>query len=159
MIYMGADMSTTSSGVGIFDDKILIHYECIKPKTKDWQERVGIMFTEIDRILQEWNVEYAYVEDVPLKDGRPTLFKLSAVRGAFISACYKNSVPYCVRKINEWRKDCDFYGDGIKGLQRKEMKKKAIDEVKKIFDIDVNDDIAEGCLIGFRSRYPKRKEG
>lgn len=155
MIYMGADLSTTSSGIGIFDDEKLIHYECIKPKSKDWQERVGILFTELDRIFKEYPIEMVYVEEIPMKDGKPTLLKLSAIRGAFISACYVNNIPFLARKVNEWRQDCDFYGDGVKGLKREEMKKKAILEAKNLFNIDVNDDIAEGCLIGFRSKYPK----
>jgi len=157
MIYMGVDLSTTSSGIGIFDDDKLIHYECIKPKSKNWEERVGVMFVELDRILKSYPIEHIFVEEIPMKDGKPTLIKLSAIRGAFISACYINNIPFTPRKVNEWRQDCGFYGDGVKGLKREEMKKKAIEEVKNLFDIDVNDDIAESCLIAYRTRYPKEE--
>lgn len=158
MYYIGIDGSTTSTGIGVFNDNQLIYYENIKPKSKDWCERVGLLGKRMNEILVEYpQIEEAYIEDIPLKDGKPTLLKLGSVRGAIATVCELNNVKLIARKVNEWRKDANFF-DGTKiGMTRDEMKHKAILEVKTLFNIDVNDDVAEGCLIGYYSKYPKYK--
>lgn len=159
MIYIGIDCSTTASGIGIFEDKKLIHYECIKPKSKDWEERIGLLSIRFNELLLEYkDIELAYVEDVPLKNGKHTLKKLSCVRGAIKAVLSLHNIPLIPRQVNEWRQDAGFYDGTTKGLTREEMKKKAILEVKRLFDIDVNDDISEGILVAYRSRYPVDKK-
>lgn len=161
MIYMGIDGSTTSSGIGILDDKQLLHYLCIKPKSKDWEERIGILFIQLDQLLKTWKPEYVIAEDVPLKDGKPTIKKLSAVRGAMISACAYNNIPFRTLPLSGedgWRQKAGFFDGTKEGMTREAMKAKAIKEVKCLFDIDVNDDIAEGILIAYRDKYPVKKE-
>lgn len=158
MIYMGLDCSTTSSGVSIFNDEELIYYDNIKPKSKDWEERVGILSVSLNKILSEFtNIEMAFIEDVPLKNGKHTLKKLSCVRGAIKATLALNGVPLTPRQVNEWRQDAGFYDGTTKGMTREEMKKKAISEVENIFGIKVNDDIAEGILVAYRTKYPKQK--
>ena len=158
MYYIGIDGSTTSTGIGILNDKQLVYYENIKPKSKDWCERVGILGKRINEIFQKYpQIEEAYIEDVPLKDGKPTILKLGSVRGAIATACEINNIKLISRKVNEWRQDANFFDGTRDGMTRDEMKRKAIEEVKILFGIDVNDDIAEGCLIGYYSKYPKIK--
>lgn len=156
MIYIGLDLSTTSTGLGILDDEKLIHYECIKPKStmKDWQDRLFIISRRLNELFKEYDIEEAYVEDVPLKDGKPTIMKLSCVRGCAISSCALYNTILIPRKVSDWRQDAGFFDGTQKGMTRDEMKKKAIEEVKRIFGIDVNDDIAESSLIAYRSIYP-----
>ena len=163
MIYIGADLSTTSSGIGIFDDEKLIHYECISPKlnkntpfvgnTEDWEIRIYLMSQRLNEIFNEYNIEEAYCEDIPLKDGKPTIKKLGAIRGAFLSICAIHGTKINPRQVSDWRQDAGFFDGTQKGMTRDEMKKKAIEEVKRLFNIVVNDDIADSALIGYRSRY------
>ena len=155
MIYCGIDGSTTSTGIGVFDDETLLFYDCIRPKSKDWQVRLGMLTNELDKIFSDYPIEVAYVEDVPLKDGKLTIKKLSAVRGVFIALCALHNIKIDAESVSSWRNNADFYGGTKDDLKRDKMKKKAIEEVKSLFDIDVNDDIAEGILIGYRTRYPK----
>lgn len=159
MYYIGIDGSTTSTGIGIFKDKNLLYYENIKPKSKDWCERVGMLGKRLNEIFNEYpQIEKCYIEDVPLKDGKPTILKLGAVRGAVATVCEMNNVTLISRQVNEWRQDAGFFDGTKKGMTRDEMKKKAILEVKNLFNIDVNDDIAEGILIGYRSEYPNKNK-
>lgn len=157
MYYIGIDGSTTSTGIGVFNDKHLVYYENIKPKSKDWCERVSLLGKRLNEILKDYpQIEEAYVEDIPLKDGKLTILKLGSVRGAIATICELNNVKLFARKVNEWRQDAGFF-DGTKdGMRRKTMKKKAVLESKRLFNIEVNDDVAEGCLIGYYSKYPNK---
>lgn len=159
MVYIGIDGSTTSYGVGVLKDKQLIHYECIKPKSKDWEERVRKIAIRLNEILHEYpDIECAFMEDIPLKDGKITIKKLGCVRGATDAILALNDIPINPQSVSDWRRNALFY-DGTKaGLQRDAMKQKAVDEVKNLFDIDVNDDIAEAILVGYRTLYPKEKK-
>ena len=160
MIYMGIDASTTHVGIGIFNEKKLIHYECIEPKDKEWETRIGKISIRLNEIFNEFNnIEIVYIEDLVMKDGKPTLAKLACVRGAIKSICALHNIELNPQKINEWRKHADFYDGTTKGLKREEMKEKAIIEVKNLFNIDVNDDVAEGILVGYRTVYPKSHKG
>ena len=168
MIYMGCDLSTTSSGIAIFDDEKLIHYECITPKinkktqyvgqTEDWETRTYLIAQRLDKIFDEYEIEEAYCEDIPLKDGKPTIKKLGVVRGVLLSICATHGTKINPRQVSDWRQDANFFDGTQKGMTRLEMKKKAIEEVKRIFDIVVNDDAAEAILIAYRSKYPKPKK-
>lgn len=154
MIYMGIDGSTTSTGIGVFDDKKLIYWTCIKPKSKNWQERLSILSCELDKIFNDYPIEVCYIEDVPLKDGKPTIKKLSAVRGVVIAICSLHNVELISEGVSDWRKNAGFFDGTKSGMKRDIMKQKAIEEVDRLFGIEVNDDIAEGILIAYRTRYP-----
>lgn len=157
MKYCGIDPSTSSTGISILNNKNLILYECIKPKSKNWRERIEIQAREIDRILSNNKVDCVIIEDVPLKDGKPTLVKLGAVHGSILSICSLHNIPVIVLKVNEWRQMAGFFDGNRENETRDAMKQKAIKEVKEIFDIEVNDDIAESILIGYRYNYPVEK--
>lgn len=164
MIYLGADLSTTSSGISVFDDERLIHYECLAPKinkktpnigkTEDWEVRTYFIAQRLNEIFNEYNIEEAYCEDIPLKDGKPTIKKLGVVRGTFLAVCATHCVNINPRQVSDWRQDAGFFDGTQKGMTRDEMKKKAIEEVERLFNIVVNDDIAESALIAYRTRYP-----
>ena len=158
MRYCGIDASTTSTGLGVFEDDRLIYYECIKPKSKDWQERLKEMSKRLYDILNEWKPKTIYMEDVPLKDGKPTLVKLSNVQGIVRGLCALFDVELNLLKVNEWRQNAGFYTGNKADMERSVLKEKAKQEVKDLFGLEVNDDIAEGILVGFRTVYPKEKK-
>ena len=158
MIYCGIDGSTTSTGISIFNDKELIFYDCIKPKSKDWQMRLKILANQLNDIFSQYNIDRLYIEDVPLKDGKLTIKKLSAVRGVVLALCGLYGIDIDAESVSDWRKNADFYDGTKEGTKRDAMKQKAIKEVKEVFGIDVNDDIAEAILVAYRTRYPKEKK-
>lgn len=154
MIYMGIDGSTTSTGVAVFNNHNLIFYECIAPKAHDWEQRLSEMTSRLNSIVGEFHPSYIVMEDVPLKKGMQTIKKLSAVRGVVIALCALNKIRLEIDTVSAWRKNAGFFDGTREGLKRDSMKQKAIDEVKRVFDIDVNDDIAEAILIAYRNKYP-----
>lgn len=157
MIYCGIDLSTTSTGLSILNEEKLIYYECIKPDKKlEWEERIGVIFERLNNIFSEYPIEKIYIEEIPLKDGKPTLVKLAAVRGAFIACAYLHNIPFQSVLPVVWRHECGFCDGTQNGLKRKIMKEKAIQKVKNMYDIDVNDDIAESILIGYSQHMNNR---
>lgn len=168
MIYVGADLSTTSSGIGIFNDEELLYHNCLAPKitkktpkigeTEPWETRIYLMAQMLNEIFDKYNIEEAYCEDIPLKDGKPTIKKLGVIRGTFLSCCAIHGVKINPRQVSEWRQDAGFFDGTREGMTRDEMKAKAVEEVKELFNLSLNDDEAEGILIGYRSRYPKQNK-
>ena len=152
---MGIDGSTTSTGISVFDDEKLLYYDCIKPRSKDWQERLVVLTNEIHKVFRMYKINMVYMEDVPLKDGKITIKKLSAVRGVIFALCALEGIEFNAISVSDWRNNAGFYGNGKENLKRDKMKERAIEEVKELFDIDVNDDIAESILIAYRTRYQK----
>lgn len=167
MIYLGADPSTSSFGIGIFDDEKLIHYEAIAPKinkktpyigkTEDWEVRCYLISKRLIEIFKEYDIEEVYCEDIPLKDGKPTIKKLGVIRGCLLSACAMYNTTINPDGVCDWRQNAGFFDGTTSGLKRDAMKRKAVEEVNRLFGIDVCDDIAEAILIAYRSRYPVPK--
>ncbi len=160
-MYMGIDASTTHVGIGILEGKNLVHYECITPKDKNWENRVGMIAIRLNEIFNEYYIdEEIYIEDLVLKDGKPTLAKLSCVRGAIKAVASLHNISLNADSVSDWRKNAGFYDGTKEGMKRDIMKKKAINRVNELFGIDVNDDTAEGILIAYYHKYPNnRKRG
>lgn len=154
MRYCGIDGSTTSTGIAIFDDEELIFYDCIAPKHKDCDTRIKEIACRLNDIFDHYRPSQVFVEDIPLKDGKPTIKKLSTIRGVILCICELYESLLTFDSVAQWRKNAGFFGGSKEDLKRDIMKKKAIAEVEKLFNIDVNDDIAEAILIGYRSMYP-----
>ena len=53
MIIIGIDASTTSSGWSVFQDKRLIAHGCVKPKSKDWRDRIMEESVFFMKLIQE----------------------------------------------------------------------------------------------------------
>lgn len=158
-MYCGIDASTTNVGIGILEGKELIHYECISPKDKNWENRVGIISIRLNELFNEYKIdEEIFIEDLVLKDGKPTLAKLACVRGAIKAISSLHNIKLNPDNVFDWRKNAGFYDGTKEGTKRNAMKKKAIERVKELFGIDVNDDTAEGILIAYYHKYPMTKK-
>lgn len=166
MIRMGIDASTSSTGWSIFDCNKLIAYGLIKPKGNNWQERVIDEWGKFCNVIDIYHPVEIIAEDVPLKDGKPTILKLGAVQGMILSlaAKYKIKVHYLLP--SDWRKELDLYDGTREGTYREVLKKKAINIANKLFNIDLmwvkpksklnQDDIAEAILICYSQVKPKK---
>ena len=72
MIIIGIDASTTSSGWSVFQDKRLIAHGCVKPKNKDWRDRIMEESVFFMKLIQEYNPDTICAEAMPLKPGSGT---------------------------------------------------------------------------------------
>jgi Holliday junction resolvasome RuvABC endonuclease subunit len=150
MITLAVDASTKSTGVAIFDNQELKHYECITASSTDLFKRIHKMQDEIEKIIKEYKVEKIVIEDVIPEDvhGNQNVFNaLKWLQGYLVEVFVRNKLPYEFMVASHWRKLC-----GIKtgsGVRRESLKPKDIAFVKNQFGISANDDICDAICIGF----------
>lgn len=150
MITMSIDASSKATGVAIFNEKELVHYECIYATNTNSLDRINKMVARIKELYETWKVTNVIMEDVIPEDVRHNqqVFKvLHYLQAAVVLMLhdYKQIVEFYVS--SEWRKKC-----GIKtgrGITRDMVKQADIKFVKDKYNLDVNDDIADAIGIGY----------
>lgn len=157
MVVMGIDASTTCTGWSIFSDGKLIAHGAIHTKGDDWRNKIMQETMELAAIMRQYQPSVLYAEDVPLKDGKPTLVKLGAVHGMLLSLCAAFRIEPHFLLPNEWRHPLGLYDGTRKGLERDVLKKKAIEMANEVFGLTLRwvapkskrneDDEAEAILI------------
>lgn len=149
MITMAIDASSKATGIAIFNNKSLIHYECIYATENNPFDRIIKMTQRVEELYNTWHIDNVVMEDVIPEDVRHNqqVFKVLHYLQASIVLMlhkYKQSVIFYVS--SEWRKKC-----GIKtgrGITRDTVKQSDIKFVKDKYNLDVNDDIADAIGIG-----------
>lgn len=158
---MGIDGSTTSSGWAIFESNgcIRIASGRIRPKGDNWRDKIEeewIMFSEL---LEKYKPQKIYMEDVPMKDGKPTIMKLGAVQGMAICLAAQYNIEIKFLLPSEWRSHLGLYDGTRQGTHRDVLKKKAVETANKLFGLNLlwvkekskknEDDEAEALLIAY----------
>lgn len=159
MISIGIDASTSCTGVAVFEDDKLIKYGAIKPKGKDWRERLADESMILYKILKEYHPDTLYIEDVPKKPGANTLVKLGAVHGMILCLCAGYKLKPTFLLPSDWRRDIGMFDGTREGTHRDVLKEKAIKMANEIFGLNLNwagstskkseDDVAEAILIAW----------
>lgn len=173
------DGSTTNTGIAVFDynTKELIDYTYIKPdnpyetnknmnkqeeneiKKKNMDYRIIEMIKGINIYLKKYKPKVIVIEDTYMgKDGY-AYKKLCHIQGLVLSYSieHKRCLIYFYSPT-VWRKAVGIPNSENKvKLKRKELKNRAIELVKQIYDIDVSDDIADSICIGL-AFFNKEKE-
>lgn len=169
MKVMGIDGSTTSSGWAIFEteDCKRIDSGRIKLNEKiDWRERIEIQSKELQKIIDKYKPVKIYMEDVPLKDGKPTVLKLGTVQGMALCLASLHSIEIQFLLPSEWRSGLGLYNGTREGTHREVLKKKAVETANKLFGLELlwvkekskknEDDEAEAILIAYSQIKPKK---
>ena len=147
---MGLDPSSKSTGLAIFDNDKLIHYECITAGSANLYNRIDKMISELERIITQYKIQYVYIEDVYPEDVRHNIqvFKaLTYLQGFILHLLNKHNIRYTFFTASEWRSKCGIHTG--RGIKRESLKLKDIEFVKNQFYINVNDDVADAIGIGF----------
>nr|DAM99618.1 MAG TPA: RuvC [Caudoviricetes sp.] len=158
MIIISIDASTTSSGWAVFQDDNLIAHGCIKPKAKDWRDRIMEESVFFMKLIQDYNPDAICAEAMPLKPGSHTLETLGAVHGMLLCLCAGYKIKPVFLLPSKWRKAVGLYDGTRAGLKREVLKEKAIIMANEKFDLNLKwygpkskkseDDEAEAILIG-----------
>ena len=158
-VYMGIDASSSCTGVSVFIDNELAHYEAIKPEGNDWRDRLFHEGPALSRIIQKYKPCKIYMEDVPLKasGGLKTLVILGGVQGFIYGVAASNGVPIEFVSPTSWRSIIGLFDGTNEGKKREVLKQKAIEMANDCFDLELkwislnskknDDDIAEAILI------------
>ena len=156
---LSLDASTKSTGWAVFDGERLVAHGVIKERRDDWRENVMAETMELATIIREYQPDAVYAEDVPMKDGKPTIAKLGAVQGMILSLCAGFRLKPTFLLPSVWRRELGMFDGTRAGLQRDVLKEKAVRMANEIFGLDLvwvkpnstknEDDAAEAILIGW----------
>lgn len=158
MKLMAIDASTKSTGVAIFEDDKLVHYECITASSTNLHKRIQKMGNEIDRLYIEYNIDTVYMEDVlpeDVKSNRKVFKALMYLQAKICEVLNEHKQEIEFKYPSEWRAVC-----GIKqgrGVKREEGKTYDIAFVKEKYGIEANDDICDAICIGWAATHEKKK--
>lgn len=158
-VYMGIDASSSCTGVSVFINNELVHYEAIKPEGEDWRDRLFHEGPALSQIIQQYKPDKIYMEDVPLKasGGLKTLVILGGVQGFIYGVATSNKVPIEFVSPTSWRSMVGLFDGTKEGKKREVLKQKAVEMANNYFGLNLKwispsskkneDDIAEAILI------------
>lgn len=142
---LSIDASTKSTGIALYINGNLQNTKLFISKTKDADDRVDDMISQLYRYIDDVNPAIIVIETpVAVKQNIQTQLLLAQILGAVRGKCIENEICFCTYRPSEWRRRFD----GIKPRKRVDLKQWAIDTVSDLFNIEVSDDEAEAILIG-----------
>lgn len=142
----GIDASTKATGISIMTDGELIYYTLIDlHKEKDAMKRIQNMLINICEVLSQYNIDAVYMEKAFNKSNTDTTMKLANVAGGIMLYCAKNGIEFVHPLPSQWRAKIGI--EQSNKIKREVLKAEAIKAVKNEYGIDVNDDVAESCLL------------
>lgn len=151
MITLAIDGSTKNTGIAIFKQTELIHYECITATDSNPYKRIWKMVNKIKEIYNQYNPTDIIMEDVlpqDVKHNQKVYKALIYLQALIVLELYQqnNFVQVNFTTASHWRSLC-----GIKigrGIKRENLKQASQNLIKKIYNIQVNDDISDAICIG-----------
>ena len=150
MTILALDISTTSTGYAVFENKNLISYGIIAPPGKTIT-RIEKIAEEVNLLMLEYHPDVIYAEEPEpafVKNNIDVYRKLTFAHGAIAIVLnhYQKEMILC--SSSHWRKQV-----GIKtgrGITRAQLKPIDIAKANEIFKLDTkNDDLADAVLIGW----------
>lgn len=168
MVVLGIDGSTSSSGWAVLESEGCKRIDSgrIQPKGENWRDRIEQEWIEFSQIFEKYRPQKIYAEDVPLKDGKPTILKLGSVQGMMICLAAQYNAEIKFLPPDEWRSGMNLYDGTRQGTHRDVLKKKAVETANKLFGLDLKwvkekskkneDDEAEAILIAYSQIKPRK---
>ena len=160
---LSLDLSTKSSGIAIFDnDKKLIDYTCITASSTDLVKRIYKIINDLKLFYQKYdNIDTVVIEEVRPEGNQygvgnqKTHKALMYLQAALVFFMHDNYPKVKIEYLypSEWRSRCGLHTG--RGIKREELKKADIAFVKKVYNIEVNDDIADAIGIGYAYLSPE----
>lgn len=142
----GIDASTKKTGISLLEDGKLIEYRLIDySRENDLDKRMKEMCKSIDILLSYYHPNLILCEDVWINTNPNTAKILARLGGAIYMWGITNKVDCEYIIPSAWR---SLVGLKIGKKKRNDLKRLAVEKVKKDYGITVSDDEAESILIG-----------
>lgn len=143
--FVGLDASSKKTGIAFLVDGKLKSYGLLDySKYTDREERMALMCKAIMYKLNEFNPNIIYIEDSWNAANVEVTKLLTRIMGVTYGWSLQNNCEWNSVLPSFWRKYCGI-DQGKK--KRNELKKASIDYVKKRYNIDVNDDVADAIAL------------
>jgi Holliday junction resolvasome RuvABC endonuclease subunit len=97
----------------------------------------------IKNLIDKTNPDYICLEDCQFQNNYRTYQQLSVLQGTILALLFERNIPFTIIEPSAWK---SF--SLIKGRKREEQKANTIQMVKKKFNIDVVEDVADAIGIG-----------
>lgn len=146
---LAIDASTKSTGIAIFQQGKLIHYECLKQNDANVYKRIKNMSNKICNICKIYTPTDIVIEDVLPQDVRRSQATYKALIYLQAEIMMKlNQIGYkaTLYVSGHWRKLCGIQTGP--GIRRETLKANSQRLVKMIYNMDVNDDISDAICLG-----------
>ena len=149
MITLAIDGSTKSTGIAIFNQGKLIHYECITASAYDVNKRIEKMINRIRQLYDQYKPTDIVMQDVLPQDVKhnQNIFKaLIYLQAGIVLQLHKSGANAILYTASHWRAQV-----GIKtgpGIKRQKLKQASQKLVKSIYNIDINDDVSDAICLG-----------
>ena len=152
MNIISLDMSTKSTGYAIYKHNKLVQYNYITATSSDLFNRIKVMLNAINKLLeQNPDLEYVVMQQVR-QEGFVNVKTYKALM--YLQGCVQMIIHQKFKHLqtdflypSEWRKVCQIKQG--RGVQRKQQKQNDIQWVESLFNIQVNDDVADAIGIGY----------
>lgn len=146
---LSIDASTKNTGIAIFDNSQLIHYQCINSSSTNTLKRIQYMTKEIQKIVKKYTPDRVVIQDVLPEDVKhnQNVFKaLIYLQAALVLKLFDYNLQPTFYTASHWRAQVGIKtGPGIKRNQLKTASKKL---VTALYHIEVNDDISDAICLG-----------
>lgn len=150
MKLMAIDASTKSTGIAIFKDDELIHYECLTSTSTDVLRRIKFMRDSVEKLYNKFSIDTVVMEDVLPEDVRhnqQVFNSLHYLQAAIVLRMHDLGQKVQLVNVNSWRKTCGIT-TGCNG-SRALVKAEDIAFVKEKYNVVANDDICDAICIGW----------
>ena len=150
MITFSIDASTKSTGIAIFKQNKLIHYQCIQAHENKSFTRIWKMVERITQLYLQYEPTNIVMQDVlpqDVKNNQQVFKALIYLQAAIVLQLDRLGAPEIDLVVaSHWRAQCGIKTG--KGIRRDQLKKASVRLIKQIYNIEVNDDISDAICIG-----------
>lgn len=136
------------TGYAIFYDKKLIDYGVIDISNYEtYLYKKFALLQEIMDLIEKYKINYVVFEETYMTPNINTYKKLNELQVAIKDTCELVGMPYKILNSNQWVSN--FITPEKLPKKRKNKKEIVKRKVKEIFNIDVNNDIADAIGMGW----------
>jgi len=137
------DNASNNAGISVFDDGQLVFYHLYHFEGETIDRLVKNRKLLEDTIIKIWQPDLVVLEDIQYQNNILTFKTLAMLLGNSLVVMRMHNIRTETVLSKVWRSH--FM---INGHNRLAEKKQAIDKVQEMYNITVNDDIAEAILLG-----------
>jgi Holliday junction resolvasome RuvABC endonuclease subunit len=141
------DSSSNKSGIAIFEDGLYAKHHLLDfSDNKQMEIRFEKMAKALINTVSHYKPNIIYMEETVVVRNAQVQRFLTRLQGVIYAWCIMNDCEFNTIRPTEFRKELDFVQG--KNVKREELKQQAINYVKKIYNLEVNDDVADAICIG-----------
>ena len=149
MVVLVFDQSTRASGYAVFEDGKYVSSGLVDmSKSKlNTDERSFEMAKSLWKVIKQYKPSHVVLEETQQQSNVKTVIILSRLQGMIVGYAEAHKVKTHIVQPSKWRAALQFT-QGPK-VKRAELKQQSLDYVKDHIGVELPEDQAEACCIGF----------